>query len=141
MSRIRSSKTEPELLLRSALWSRGLRYRLKHPAAAGRPDIVFARRKLAVFVDGCFWHGCPIHGTSPKTNRSYWSPKLQRNRERDIEVTTALKAAGWDVLRYWEHEIYDALDVVARKIERAARQPHGGKNKAHGSDRARAVSR
>jgi DNA mismatch endonuclease, patch repair protein len=68
-----------------------------------RPDVVFTRAKVAVFVDGCFWHSCPDHGTSPTRNADYWGPKLARNAERDREQTAALKAAGWTVVRIWEH--------------------------------------
>jgi DNA mismatch endonuclease (patch repair protein) len=82
-----------------------------------RPDIVFTRAKVAVFVDGCFWHGCPAHQRVPKTNSDYWVPKLQRNIERDREVDDALAAAGWRIVRVWEHEDVDrAADTVARTL-------------------------
>jgi len=71
----------------------------------GRPDFVFPARRLAVFVDGCFWHGCPRHGTMPKGNRSFWRAKIARNRERDREVGAELRRLGWKVLRVWEHEL------------------------------------
>jgi len=71
----------------------------------GRPDFVFPARRLAVFVDGCFWHGCPRHGTMPKGNRSFWRAKITRNRERDREVGAELRRLGWKVLRVWEHEL------------------------------------
>ena len=103
----RKVDTSPELRLRSALHRRGLRFR-KHfridvGAVRVTPDVVFPRRRLAVFVDGCFWHGCPEHGTRPATNVGYWSAKLARNRERDARVNDALGLAGWEVLRLWEH--------------------------------------
>lgn len=79
-----------------------------------RVDVAFTNRRLAVFIDGCFWHCCPQHGTSPLENRQYWAPKLERNRERDLEVADALTAAGWAVLRLWEHE--GAEDAVARVV-------------------------
>lgn len=115
MSRIRSANTKPELALRRLLFASGMRFRtrLKLP---GKPDVAFTRAKLAVFIDGCFWHGCPQHGTSPRSNTGYWNAKLQRNRERDTEVGTLLAADGWEVIRYWEHEIKDDLDRVAREI-------------------------
>lgn len=69
-----------------------------------RPDVVFPKRRVAVFVDGCFWHGCPVHGTQPATNRDYWAKKLEANRHRDTSTTTALERDGWTVLRFWEHE-------------------------------------
>lgn len=100
--------TRPERRLRSALHSRGLRFRVDHAIEAGtvrvRPDVVFTRLRVAVFVDGCFWHSCPLHGTRPAANRAYWEPKLLRNRVRDQQVTEALQGAGWLVVRVWEHE-------------------------------------
>ena len=111
----RSRDTQPELLVRRALHARGLRFRVDlRPEATlrTRADIVFTRRRIAVYIDGCFWHGCPLHGTSPKANADYWMPKLARNVERDREATVALEALGWVVLRFWSHEPVD--EVVAR---------------------------
>jgi DNA mismatch endonuclease (patch repair protein) len=103
--------TKPELALRSALHRSGLRFRkdlrIKLGAFAARPDIVFTKRKVAVFVDGCFWHSCPDHGTRPKSNTEYWLPKLEANVARDRRNDAALEAAGWTVLRVWEHEPVD----------------------------------
>jgi DNA mismatch endonuclease (patch repair protein) len=103
----RGSGTKPEAAIRSALHASGLRFRKNLGIdACGRrvrPDVVFTRTRLAVFVDGCFWHCCPEHGGVPLTNRPYWTAKLARNVERDREVDEALWAAGWDVLRIWEH--------------------------------------
>jgi DNA mismatch endonuclease Vsr len=99
--------TSPELRLRSALHRAGLRFRKDHPiptdARTVRPDIVFTAARLAVFIDGCFWHQCPDHGHMPKSNQGYWLPKLQANRERDARTDRALRDAGWAVLRVWEH--------------------------------------
>jgi DNA mismatch endonuclease (patch repair protein) len=78
-----------------------------------RPDVVFTRWRVAVFVDGCFWHGCPEHGNTPRRNVGYWGPKLERNAARDRRVDSALGAAGWHVIRAWEHE---PTDAVARRI-------------------------
>lgn len=103
------------MCLRRALWARGIRYRL-HPKVVGKPDLAFVGRRLAIFVDGCFWHGCPVHGTSPKSNQSYWRPKIARNRERDANVSAALQLQGWTVLRFWEHQIETALDAVVDEI-------------------------
>ncbi|MEO3798451.1 very short patch repair endonuclease [Nonomuraea sp. B1E8] len=104
----RRSDTKPEVMLRSALHRLGYRYRkdlrLDLKGVKVRPDIVFTARKVAVFVDGCFWHVCPDHGRQPTTNEWYWTPKLRRNMERDQLVNTALEAAGWKVVRLWEHE-------------------------------------
>jgi DNA mismatch endonuclease (patch repair protein) len=107
MSRIRSKNTKPEMVLRKLLWLCGLRgYRL-HSKLPGRPDIVFSRKKLAVFVDGCFWHSCPhcSDGRAPKSNTGYWSEKRRLNRERDARHTVTLEGTGWTVLRFWEHEV------------------------------------
>lgn len=79
-------------------------WRRKHPLF-GKPDFVFPKRKLAVFVDGCFWHGCPLHATRPKQNARFWSEKIARNQARDRLVTRRLRARGWRVLRIWEHEL------------------------------------
>jgi DNA mismatch endonuclease (patch repair protein) len=100
--------TRPEIRLRSLLHRSGLRFRKDFPVRAGdrliRPDIVFTRVRLAVFVDGCFWHCCPLHGNKPRRNTSYWLPKLERNVARDQVVNAALSQEGWNVIRIWEHE-------------------------------------
>lgn len=116
MSRIRGGDTGPELLLRRAVWGRGLRYRVNFRVGRVRPDLVFVGARLAVFVDGCFWHGCPQHSTMPKNNREFWEQKLRRNRERDTENTQWLEAEGWRVLRIWEHEIEVSPSDCARRI-------------------------
>lgn len=116
MSRIRSTDTKPELALRKRLFAKGMRFRTRLKLA-GKPDIAFTRARLAVFIDGCFWHGCPLHGTSPKSNSDYWNAKLQRNRERDREIDAALTADGWEVIRYWEHEIKEDIERVADEIQ------------------------
>jgi DNA mismatch endonuclease (patch repair protein) len=105
----RRSGTKPEVELRSNLHRRGLRFRKDFPVRVGtgrpvRPDIVFTGARVAVFVDGCFWHGCPEHQVIPGSNRDYWVPKLRRNIDRDREVDEALTSAGWQVIRIWEHE-------------------------------------
>jgi DNA mismatch endonuclease (patch repair protein) len=103
----RAEDTRPEVALRSAVHALGLRFR-KHVAPVRglrcRADLVFARQRVAVFVDGCFWHGCPEHGVSPRTNSSYWQAKLGGNVERDRRNDAALAEAGWTVVRVWEHE-------------------------------------
>src|SRR5512146_2052423 len=108
MSRNRKRDTRAELAVRSALHARGLRFRVDHRLRladlAVRPDVVFTRRRIAVFIDGCFWHACPEHGTTPGRNTDYWLPKLRRNVERDRRVDRALTDSGWQVIRAWEHE-------------------------------------
>lgn len=115
--------TRPERRVRSLLHARGLRFRVDHGLVAGdvrvRPDVVFTRARLVLFIDGCFWHACPIHGNQPQRNRGYWAPKLIRNAERDRRVTHALEGDGWLVVRAWEHE--DASDVADR-VSRAVEQ-------------------
>jgi DNA mismatch endonuclease (patch repair protein) len=80
----------------------------------GKPDFIFPKRRLAVFVDGCFWHGCPMHGSIPKTNRAFWTAKLERNRQRDKEVAKELKSQGWRTVRIWQHELPQAGKIVRR---------------------------
>jgi DNA mismatch endonuclease, patch repair protein len=115
----RKTGSRPEASLRRELHARGLRYRknpsLRTSVGVVRPDLAFPGPKVAVFVDGCFWHSCPTHGNTPSANRDYWEPKLRRNRERDRVVTDALTAEGWVVVRVWEHEplASAAMAVVA----------------------------
>lgn len=118
MSRIRGKNTRPELAIRQALWRRGLRYRLHHKLP-GRPDIVFVKPRVAVFVDGCFWHGCPQHGVRPQTNRGFWDNKIRSNRKRDEMAGTQLESEGWVVLRFWEHEVKADLPKVTEIVFRA----------------------
>lgn len=110
----RSRDTGPELAIRRALHSLGLRYRVAiapEPSIRRRADIVFTRARVAVFIDGCFWHGCPEHGRSTfNHNAEYWPVKIAANVARDADTNARLDAAGWHVLRYWEHE--NAEDVV-----------------------------
>ncbi len=107
MARQARADTEPELALRRLLHAAGLRFRvgLKVPGMPRRTiDVAFTRAKVAVFVDGCFWHSCPQHATKPAANDAWWAQKLARNVERDAETTASLQAAGWQVVRVWEHE-------------------------------------
>ena len=119
MAANKSRDTQPEMLVRSALHSMGLRFR-KHarPLAGLRctADVVFPREKVAVFIDGCFWHGCPEHGGVPRTNNAYWGEKLERNQLRDRRNKRVLSEAGWTVLRYWEHERPDEIANQVRDI-------------------------
>ncbi len=125
MSRQANRDTTPELAVRRLLHAAGHRYRL-HRRVPGMPrrtiDIAFPGPKVAVFLDGCFWHGCPQHATSPKANGEWWREKLEKNMSRDSETNARLMAEGWDVLRFWEHE---SPDAVAAKVALAvdARRP------------------
>ncbi|MFD8000615.1 very short patch repair endonuclease [Streptomyces mirabilis] len=119
MSRQGSRDTAPEIAVRRLLHRAGLRYRVNVPVP-GMPrrtiDIVFGKAKVAIFLDGCFWHGCPVHATHPKANAEWWRAKLDKNMARDRETTDLLRSAGWTVLRFWEHE---SAEDVARRITAA----------------------
>lgn len=108
MSAVRSSNTTPERLLRAALHRAGVRFRLGQTVQLDtrtvRPDLVFRQRRVAVFVDGCFWHRCPEHFRMPASNIEYWKPKIARNVSRDSQTDSELRDAGWAVIRIWEHE-------------------------------------
>lgn len=121
--------TAPELALRRELHRRGLRYRVDaRPQVKGvrsRADLLFPSARVAVYVDGCFWHGCPTHGTHPKRNGAWWQEKLDANRLRDQTATDALEAAGFLVIRTWEHEDpIGAADAVERAVR--SRRPTSG---------------
>ena len=110
MSQIKSKNTKPELLLRKALWRNGIRnYRLKN-SLPGKPDLYFPIKKVAIFVDGCFWHKCPKCFKEPKSNKEFWLKKVRDNTIRDRKVNEALRDKGWIVLRFWEHQIKKELD-------------------------------
>lgn len=124
MSRVRSRDTGPEMRLRRALWSAGHRYRLGHGLKLpGKPDLVFPRPRMAVYVDGCFWHACPLHATQPKTRSEWWREKLEGNVARDRRVDAQMADLGWTVMRFWEHEVAQDVDAVVRAI---ASQLQGG---------------
>jgi DNA mismatch endonuclease, patch repair protein len=122
MSRLGRRDTLPELALRSELHRRGLRFRVDRaplPGLRSRADIVFGPARVAVYVDGCFWHSCPEHATQPKANAEWWEQKLKRNRERDAQTNRALRENGWEVVRIWEHEdpvaAADRVELVVRE--------------------------
>jgi DNA mismatch endonuclease (patch repair protein) len=133
MRRMGRASTGPELRIRKELHRRGLRFRVNHRMLPGRPDIAFTRARLAVFIDGCFWHQCPEHGVIPKNNHDWWHKKLRRNVERDQEKDAQLGQMGWQVLRFWEHE---DPTTVARVIEERWRvlrdAPTGGSRSPRG---------
>lgn len=112
--------TKPELALRRAVHALGMRYRVSArplPAVRRTADLLFTRAHVAVFMDGCFWHGCPEHHTKSATNAAYWAEKVRRNRERDAETDRLLMDAGWKVIRVWEHEDpVEAAHRVARVV-------------------------
>lgn len=126
----RARDTAPELAVRRLLHARGLRYlvhKRPEPKINRRADIVFTRQRVAVFIDGCFWHGCPQHGSRAfKTNAEYWGPKISRNVARDGDTTAQLEAAGWHVLRFWEHVPPEAVAAaVEAEIRALAAIPPG----------------
>lgn len=128
MSRMPRRSTGPELALRRELHRRGLRFRVNYAALPGRPDLAFTRVRLAVFVDGCFWHRCPEHGTLPKNNRDWWAAKLDRTVERDREKDGALRDLGWSPLHVWEHEDpVTVADMIEREWRSRADTPAGGR--------------
>ena len=120
MERQARRDTKPELELRRELWRRGLRYRVDLAPIRGlrrRADIVFIRAKVAVYLDGCYWHSCPEHATVPKANREWWIAKLVANVERDRDTDTRLSEASWIVVRVWEHEgVVEAADRVESTV-------------------------
>lgn len=126
MARVRQRGTDVEIELRRALHALGLRYRLQVPLSR-KPrrvaDIVFIGARVAVFVDGCFWHGCPLHATWPKENAGFWRAKIEANRARDADTARRLRELGWEVIRVWSHE--DPVEVARliydRVLERKGR--------------------
>lgn len=120
----KTANTEPELAVRRKLHAMGLRYRVGVPVP-GMPrrsmDIAFTKVKVAVFIDGCFWHGCPEHHVPPKANAKWWHEKVVRNEQRDEETSEHLQLSGWTVLRFWEHEDANAVALaIAAKVRRGA---------------------
>ena len=122
----RKKDTRPEVLLRAAMHRAGLRYRTYVAIEGGglraRADVVFPKRRLAVFVDGCFWHGCPEHATKPRANVDYWEAKLRGNADRDRRVDQALTASGWSVIRIWEHDVDRDLEACVERVAKAIEQ-------------------
>ena len=129
MSRQASKDTSAELAVRRLLHAAGLRYRVEYPVPGmkrRRVDVAFTRARVAVLIDGCFWHGCPQHATQPKANAEWWRKKLDRNMARDRETTEHLTAQGWLVLRFWEH---DAPEEVAARVGAAVKRRLAGRSR------------
>lgn len=121
MQSVHSENTKPEVILRKALWHRGIRYRKNYSLLPGKPDIVLTRQKIAIFVDGDFWHARGHQqnpGEQVKSHKEYWEPKLKRNVERDKEVNDMLTELGWIVLRFWESDIKKNLEGCITEIFR-----------------------
>ncbi|WP_104814785.1 very short patch repair endonuclease [Kitasatospora sp. MMS16-BH015] len=132
----RAKDTKPELRLRSLLHRDGLRYRVSVrpvPTLRRTADVVFTKAKVAVFVDGCYWHGCPEHGSLPATNRGFWTEKIKGNKARDAETVRLLEQAGWKVLRIWEHvPPEEGARLVAETVSAARQEARA----ARGSEKA-----
>ncbi|GAA3386749.1 very short patch repair endonuclease [Cryptosporangium minutisporangium] len=127
----KSRDTNPELALRRAVHARGMRYRVNTRPVAGlrrTADLVFTKARVAIFLDGCFWHGCPQHHTVAKTNATFWAEKVRRNRERDAETDRLIAEHGWTVVRIWEHEdpteAAERIQAVIEQARRRAGQSH-----------------
>ena len=133
MSRQASKNTAAELAIRRLLHAAGLRYRVEFPVpgmARRRIDVAFTSVKVAVLIDGCFWHGCPEHATQPKATAEWWRQKLDRNMTRDRETTEHLTTGGWDVLRFWEHEAPEEVALrIAAAVERRRASARGGEDR------------
>lgn len=118
MSRIKGKNTAPELIIRSSLWAAGIKGYRVHQRIPGRPDIVFRADRLAVFIDGCFWHKCPRDYRTPETRKAFWAKKIGQNVQRDRRVDEELQVDGWRVLRVWEHEVRASPQGVVGLIAR-----------------------
>lgn len=124
MKQVKNKDSKIEIMLRRELWSRGIRYRKNVKTVTGKPDIAFIGKKIAVFIDGEFWHGYnwEVRKNDFKTNREFWIPKIERNMERDKEVTKALQESGWTVIRFWGNEIkknvIQCADIIQKELER-----------------------
>lgn len=139
MARVRQTGTNAELALRREMYRIGLRYRvgyevLKKPRRVA--DAAFPGRKIAVFVDGCFWHGCPEHATWPKRNAEFWRQKIEANRQRDADTNARLQAIGWMALRFWSHESpVKAAETVARVVAKADTKPRAASSSTNEKNR------
>lgn len=117
MSKIRSKNTLLEIRFRQGLWASGIRgWRLHSKKLPGKPDLFFSKKKIAIFIDGCFWHGCPKCYRKPKSNLDYWNPKIRRNKTNDRINSRKLIKAGWHVVRVWEHDVNENLELAISKI-------------------------
>ena len=129
MGRVRSRRNRStELALASAFRVAGITGWRRHLPIPGSPDFAFPSVKLAIFVDGCFWHGCPKHGTMPATNKDFWNNKIATNKRRDLKVTAILKSNGWRVVRIWEHDTRRHVDRAVLRVEKALEKMRRAKN-------------
>ena len=112
MSKIKSKDTKIEIEFRKAIWKAGFRYRKNPKGYFGKPDLVLKKYKTVIFIDSCFWHGCKKHCRLPSTRKSYWIPKIERNKQRDKEVNRHYKKEGWKVVRVWEHDLKNNITTM-----------------------------
>jgi len=118
MGKIKSKETNLEKDFRKLLWKEGIKYRKNSSKHFGKPDIIIASKKIVIFIDSCFWHGCKKHCRIPATNKKYWKNKIKRNKERDKEVNKYYRKLNWKIIRIWEHEIKKDLPTVINKIQK-----------------------
>lgn len=118
MASIKGKNTKPELHMRKILWSKGKRYRIHDRTVFGTPDISNKSKKVAIFIDGCFWHGCPTCYVQPKSNTKYWETKISKNKQRRSDVRKKLSAEGWHILEFWEHDVMKEPVMIEREIEK-----------------------
>jgi len=116
MSKIRGKNSKPEMLLRKALWNKNIRFRIHRSDLPGRPDLVIEKYKLVIFIDGDFWHRYNWQLRKPKTNTSFWIPKIERNMQRDRFVNKQLTEVGYTVMRFWEHQVKENLDACVNQV-------------------------
>lgn len=116
MSKIRGKNSIPELLLRKALWAENIRFRIHRNDLPGKPDLVIDKYRLAIFVDGDFWHGYHWESRKPKTNQAFWIPKIERNIQRDQFANESLNSLGYTVMRFWEHEVKQNLKACVNQV-------------------------
>jgi DNA mismatch endonuclease, patch repair protein len=119
MRLVKSQETSLEKKIRSRLWKRGIRYRENKSTLFGKPDLLVASKKVVVFIDSCFWHGCDMHLRMPRSNIDYWVNKINRNKKRDRFVNSHYKKRGWNILRFWEHQIKDNIELSVQRIAEA----------------------
>ncbi len=122
MRAVKSNDSKMEIKFRSALWRSGLRFYKNVKSLSGKPDIVFPKKKVVIFLDSCFWHGCPEHLRMPKSNLDYWQPKIERNKKRDSEINAYYSENNWQIFRIWEHELKTNFDNQVSEVARAVRR-------------------
>jgi DNA mismatch endonuclease (patch repair protein) len=116
MARIKAVDTRPEQILKALLEEAGVVFQAQGKTPVGRPDLVIQSPPIAIFINGCFWHGCPVHYVRPNSKEEFWAGKLRSNVERDIRQTLALEQAGWQTVRVWEHEVFTAPDRIVQRV-------------------------